>query len=296
MSQHSRAQSRPVAVIQPQRPSSANIKDLQRVQNTNFHYFFPRFRINSIVEERTKNLSQDLETTKKKLEYLEKELACSTQELSFYRNNFGSGKSRSSFPTSLLSKLSESKEDMFFKRQNHQSTMSMPSHYEATGHSLKKQISNPVPIQTKVVDHRKNLSFSLPRDEIPSEKLVRIPVVAASCSDLSSTFDQSTLTDSSSGESYSGSDDETLNGDDGIESRSHYSVSPIGSGSLSTISRTLEDDCQAVPRLNESNRPVPIQEMETLQNSPAMQSQLLQRLVHLKHSREMSKITGYPSE
>lgn len=120
----------------------------------------------------------------------------------------------------------------------------------------------------------------------------------ASCSDLSSTFDQSTLSDSESeDDTYLGTDDgeETLDGDDGIDSRSHYSVSPIGSGSLSTISRTLEDDCQIVPQMKESH-PVPIQSMETLQNSPAMQSQLLQRLVHLKHSREVSKASGYPTE
>jgi len=122
--------------------------------------------------------------------------------------------------------------------------------------------------------------------------------VEASCSDLSSTFDQSTLSDSESeDDTYLGTDDgeETLDGDDGIDSRSHYSVSPIGSGSLSTISRTLEDDCQIVPQMKESH-PVPIQSMETLQNSPAMQSQLLQRLVHLKHSREVSKASGYPTE
>jgi len=100
---------------------------------------------------------------------------------------------------------------------------------------------------------------------------VRIAVVAASCSDLSSTFDQSTLTDSEcEDDTYSGTDDdeETINGDDGIDSRSHYrhvlsrplilnyciSVSPIASGSLSTISRTLEDDCQTVPQMKERKR------------------------------------------
>ena len=47
----------------------------------------------------------------------------------------------------------------------------------------------------------------------------------ASCSDLSSTFDQSTLSDSESeDDTYLGTDDgeETLDGDDGIDSRSHY--------------------------------------------------------------------------
>ena len=100
---------------------------------------------------------------------------------------------------------------------------------------------------------------------------MRIAVVEASCSDLSSTFDQSTLSDSESeDDTYLGTDDgeETLDGDDGIDSRSHYryvlfclltltyftSVSPIGSGSLSTISRTLEDDCQIVPQMKERKR------------------------------------------
>ena len=49
--------------------------------------------------------------------------------------------------------------------------------------------------------------------------------MAASCSDLSSTFDQSTLTDSQSeDDTYLETDDEedTLNGDDGVDSRSHY--------------------------------------------------------------------------
>jgi hypothetical protein len=104
-----------------------------------------------------------LETTKKKLEYLEKELVSSSRELSFYRDNFGSGKSRNSFPTNLLSRLSESNEDMLINRQNHYSTISMPSHdYQPIIRStLKKTYSNPIQ--------------SMPKPMTPKTEPVRIP-------------------------------------------------------------------------------------------------------------------------
>ena len=104
-----------------------------------------------------------METTKKKLEYLEKELASSSLELSFYRDNFGSGKSRNSFPTNFLSRLSESKEDMLINRQNHYSTISMPSHdYQPKIRStLKKTYSNPIQ--------------SMPKPVTPKTEPVRIP-------------------------------------------------------------------------------------------------------------------------
>jgi hypothetical protein len=110
-----------------------------------------------------KTSSLDLETTKKKLEYLEKELVSSSRELSFYRDNFGSGKSRNSFPTNLLSRLSESNEDMLINRQNHYSTISMPSHdYQPIIRStLKKTYSNP--------------SQSMPKPMTPKTEPVRIP-------------------------------------------------------------------------------------------------------------------------